>query len=298
MSSFTPFTVKRAIVIEGGYLASPWAVTVSRTIGDLDFMTLLKSDRGLAKALGLNLREKAPFKNSSVFHRIIEARDHVVDQLIISAQHDDDPMANQDQDDISTQQEVKNRLAKFNEASPPQVTSIKSDAFVTEDGERVPAHTMNVTTTPKRGVPVSLEVNAENLNWLAKAFKCSDDVWASPAKKQKQDNIDLDALPQLTPRCNYITVPGGRVAIAIYFRTSSGRHQRHQKRVPVPPGHADFEQFVRDTEAAVTRFYSDNHYGVDDWNDSDVVDGDDDNRDGEHASSNANGAEIVETTMP
>ena len=47
----TPFVVRRSLVIEGGWLQTPWAVD-SKSIGGSDFITLTMSDRMLASRWG------------------------------------------------------------------------------------------------------------------------------------------------------------------------------------------------------------------------------------------------------
>jgi hypothetical protein len=271
MPTFSPFSVHRGVVVEGGFLTAPWAVkTIS--IGDRDFITLYKCDRMLAKALGLNMSERAPFQTSSVFEHRAAARDRDVDKLIITAQKDDDPMAENDGDNDTMTS--TNRTVKFNDVAPPNFIPITFAAFVTENGERVDARSINIITTPKRCAAVSIEITPDSMGWLAKAFASTQDIFPSPSKKQKHaPNVSEHAcMPELTTRCRYTTTNTGRGGLVLYYRTATGESKRHVKTLQLAPSADGFTQHVHDTEAQCMQFFDANNYG--DGNDEDCVSGD------------------------
>ena len=55
-----PTTLRKATVIEGGYLKEPWVVPLKEVSGR-EFMCLAKQDRKLARWLGLDIAGRSPW---------------------------------------------------------------------------------------------------------------------------------------------------------------------------------------------------------------------------------------------
>ena len=91
----TPLVVKRALVVEGGWLQTPWVVD-SQPIDGVDFVALVGNDRSLAKALGMNMSDRSPLTQCSVFAHMAAIRDKQVDALVFARKLGSDPLGEVD----------------------------------------------------------------------------------------------------------------------------------------------------------------------------------------------------------
>ena len=122
-----PFTAKRALVIEGGALKSPWVLGCT-TLDGMDFAQLLMADRSLARAMGMNMSDRSPLQSCEVFGRMIKLRDAEVDSIMASDQVADDPMA-----DVSEAANIHvaslGRPQAFAKAKVPGFVGVSSEEF-------------------------------------------------------------------------------------------------------------------------------------------------------------------------
>ena len=255
-----PFAVRHTLVIEGGWLQSPWAVN-SKMIDGRDFITLVLGDRCLARALGMNMSERSPLAKCSIFSYMAEARDAKVDELIFAAKVSKDPMAEASASDqaAASRMPSRGRAVAFEEAEVPDTISIKMGAVVTPDGQRVEEHTLRVVTTPKRGASVTMEVTAENFEWLRMAAQVDWDIVARP-EKRSIDELDDTTLPERQPPLKYQKTPTGKLNIICnYFQ--DGAWKKHQKvlGVNINSDNSSLEAIVRSCESDVLAFYSSHH---------------------------------------
>ena len=254
----TPFVVRRSLVIEGGWLQSPWAVD-SKSIGGSDFVTLAMSDRMLAKSLGMNMSDRAPLGDSTIFSHMALLRDTKVDEISINTQVDKDPMSNASSSS-SAQPPVpsRGRAMAFAEAHVPDTISLKIAAFVTPDGERVEEHILRVVTTPKRRANVTMEATSENFGWLMMATQAEWHIGTKPEKRSIHE-VDESTLPELSHPCKY-SVQAGKVKVLCSYR-QQGVWKKHQRSVSVTAAgtNSSFEANVRGCEAEVLAFYNSNH---------------------------------------
>ena len=256
----TPFVVRRTLVVEGGWLQSPWVVD-SKVVDGGEFITLALTDRSLAKAMGMNMSERSPLAQCSVFSHMASARDAQVDSLIFAAKVDKDPMG--DGTSLAQAQQMapmpsRGRAMAFAEADIPDTISVKMASFVTPDGQRVEEHTLRVVTTPKRRANVTMEATAENFEWLLKAAQCD---WDSGVKPQRGiDDEEESMLPELAHPCKYQKTESGKLKIVCSYR-QHGVWKKHQKAVGVSiqGDNSSFESIIRSCEEEVLNFFRAHH---------------------------------------
>ena len=199
MMESTPFTVRQEVVVKivgGNMKHGPWLVHGCVEICGVPFITLRKSDRQLANALGMQMSDTAPFRGYDVFAHLAATRDKRVDGIIAECMAGDDPMA--DTTIVPSKDIGALRAKRFHECNIPHTVQLDLDEFVTEDGERVPGHKMDVVTTPKCGMSVTMAAIAENFDWLAKAVRVSN--WLAIKKRKCISR----GLPDLAEQLRYI----------------------------------------------------------------------------------------------
>ena len=254
-----PFAVRHTIVIEGGWLQSPWAVN-AKEIDGRDFITLVMGDRCLARALGMNMSDRSPLAKCSIFAHIADIRDAKVDELLFAAKANKDPMADATSSDqaASCRMPSRGRATAFEQAAIPGTIEIKVGGFVTPEGQRVEEHTLHVVTTPKRGASVTMEITAENFEWLLAAAQVDWDTAVKPDKRS--DELDESTLPHLEQPLKYQKTQNGKLQICCNYR-KQGVWRKHQKvvNVSINSDNSSLEAIVRTCESEVMMFYSSNH---------------------------------------
>lgn len=189
-----PFVVRQSLVIEGGWLQSPWAVD-SKSVGGSDFVTLSMTDRMLAKSLGMNMSDRSPLAECTIFSHMAMLRDASVDEIIFNTQVDKDPMANaRSSGSAQAPMLLRGRAMAFAAAAVPDTISLKIAPFVTPDGQRVEEHILQVVTTPKRRANVTMEATSENFSWLMMATQADWDIGTKPEKRSIHE-VDESTLP-------------------------------------------------------------------------------------------------------
>ena len=251
----TPFVVKRALVVEGGWLQTPWVVD-SKIVDGVEYITLSSSDRSLAKALGMNMSERSPLAQCSVFSHMAEARDAQVDSLLFAAKKENDPMGDECEPS-GNPMPSRGRALAFQEASLPKTVVLKMASFVTADGQRVEEHSLKVVTTPKRRTKVTMEANAENLEWLLKASQAGWDLKGTEGEKRGINEEEVSHLPVLSHPCKYQKTPGGKLKIVCSYR-EQGTWKKKEKVVGVLL-ESSMEGIIRMCEAEVVEFYHKHH---------------------------------------
>lgn len=208
----------------------------------------------------MNMSERSPLSKCAVFSYMAEVRDAKVDEIIFTTKVDKDPMGNASSSgQAPTRMPSRGRALAFENAKVPNTISIKMAAFVTPDGQRVEEHTLRVVTTPKRGANVTMEVTAENFEWLMLAVQVDWEIEAKP-EKRPIDEVDEDTLPELQAPLKYEKAPCGKVKIFCRYR-HQGVWKKHQKAlsVNIKSDNSTLEAIVRTCEAEVLAFYNENH---------------------------------------
>ena len=161
-----PFRFTRSISIEGGWLKKP-LVLPTTTIDDHDYVTVSRTNRDLAKVLGLDLNCCNPFAKTGLFIEIAKMRDEAVDNMILEHEKSNDPM---NDGDATCSVPVRGRPAKVMAANVPQSIQLTYPAIIADNGERIDAYNVHVLTTPRRGSAVTLKLTESVLDWIVKAI--------------------------------------------------------------------------------------------------------------------------------
>ena len=254
-----PFTAKRALVIEGGALKSPWVLHCT-TIDGLDFAQLTMQDRSLARAMGMNMSARAPLQACEVFGHMIKLRDAKVDSLIQSSQVADDPMADV-QEGSTIHVPSLGRPQAFARAGVPGFVDVVFDEFVTPEGVRIDSHAMKMVTTPKRGAALTIEAAPANFEWLRWACQVQWGSQRTGTKRQLKRTHTLDELPELEWPLKYGRDSTNGVVIMCHYRSEAGKFIRHQKRLDVSfkDDEVIMERMVRQCADAVLAFHKANN---------------------------------------
>ena len=254
-----PFTAKRALVIEGGGLKQPWVLDCN-VVDGIDYVNLQMTDRSLAKAMGMKMSDRSPLQGCDIFAHMIKMRDAKVDAIIGANRVADDPMA-----DVSASSSVPvlsaGRPQVFATAKVPASIDVSFDAFVTPEGHRIEEHTLKIITTPKRGLPVTVEALPANFEWLRMACQVK---WEEQPKKKKRvlrRTLSIDELPPLDWPLQYWKDPtSGATCIICYYRGEDGKYRTHRKKLEMP-GEEDgniTERLIKHCAASVLAFFESN----------------------------------------
>lgn len=251
-----PFSVRQAVIVEGGWITRPW-VPQLREVDGRCFLAMSNNDRDLARAMGMNMNERAPLSSQSLFAYLEKMRDDAVDALIRQRDQILDPLA--DSPDVSSPMKLPGagRRQTFDTAAIPQLIDIALPAFVCDDGEQVAARSMAVIATPKRKVLVMIEATAGNLDWCRNAITVD---WEMPNKKRvRHSHEEFPALlhahvckykrlaNKLYVQCRYTKSAGG-----------SGLHTKLAVDLSAVEDRNDIKVLIRLCETAVLAFCEDN----------------------------------------
>ena len=175
-----PIVIKRdCIVVEGGYLQTPWVVDVKHE-GTGMFYGLHHADRKLARCLGLPCDGRAPFKGTTLFQYLAKLRNAKVDELIITHKLQADPMADKQSLQHAGHVSIKNREKECERVSIPKVVCIALPAFTTSDGSYVAGVSANVFSSHRIDHGVTIELAASSLDWICQAIHASWDCHSGP----------------------------------------------------------------------------------------------------------------------
>ena len=193
-SVIEPFRIsEKVIVVEGGWLNSPWCPElISIPEQTKAFFALKRGDRGLAKALGFDMSSTNPLEDVDVFNHLSKLRDEAVDKLIRIAQANGDPMSENLMAPI-----VRGREKAFNDARIGDVVRVVVEPFKTEKGVQVEAMPVVMQTTSRRGAIPCVEMDETFLDWLASAARAT---WGrkrpAPSSSLAGYGFELPVLPE------------------------------------------------------------------------------------------------------
>ena len=267
----SPFTTKRALVIEGGFLKKPWAVPCTEVEGVGTFIALAKTDRQLASSVGLKFEYPVTW-NCGVLSRMAEVRDKKVDALIHAAKFAADPMALADGGDTDAHIASRGRMAQFGTTRVEQVISITMPPFTTDDGEQIAQHTMKVFSTPKRGNMVTMEACVSNFDWLLKACQTTWELDNAGEPRK----VEPDDLPTLPEPLYYKIGKQGDISIVCWYWTRANKKRRVQRAIGECPGNEFTEAIVKKLSNEILEVVEQRWDGgaVDDAGDDDAAVGD------------------------
>ena len=194
------FTIRTNVtVVESGSMKTCWVVEPMFVDGAM-FLELHKSDRGLARALGLCLSDRCPFRNTTLFEHIAMLRNEAVTKFMVDFQLASDPMADDAARNVKVNMVNRSRDRSFQQAKVPQVIEIDLEGFQHVMGGTttdVPARSVKVLATSRVDKSISVELNACTLDWLCKAIYVP---WRVPGpvptlKRKWYDDLTLPDLP-------------------------------------------------------------------------------------------------------
>jgi hypothetical protein len=248
-----PFVVRHMqTVVEGGYLQTPW-VPELRGVQGMHFVVLNKGDRGLAKSMGFVMKDRAPMRSTTLLEHLCKMRDEAVDCYIMEYQATDDPHADASATE-SRKVPSRGREKAFDTAKVPEVLRITTPPFTCNDGSRVEARELNVISTPKRGVSVSVELVESTLEWLTKAIHVT---WE--CKKRAREAPDM---PRIEEPLRWRKRGNSYSIVCDYFDASERAWKSHQETIKSIVDADAFTAMMRATEAFALAFYT-KHHGED-----------------------------------
>ena len=221
----TKFTFKRSLVaVEADHMSEPWLVQVKKQrvmVFDLEFVEISMQDRRLARALGLDCTRRSPFEQTTLLNHIAKLRNELVDELIMKAKARDDPLADDDDNQLAL---TKDRAKAFADAGLPQVVEIMVPGFTNIAGDQFEPRTLKVYPTPRRDGMITIEFSEDNLQWLSEAIHMEWDINGAPWVRLNapQSEADLPAL-QFPEVCKYKhRVANQSYQIVAWYRLQSG----------------------------------------------------------------------------
>ena len=157
MTCVTPAIHRGMVVIEGGFLRSPWPVRTEEVDG-VSFVALSRQDRKLASFLGYDLACRAPLVSLGLLDTLVRLRNETVDSAM-SALASADPL--QDNGADSPPKAPRGELADFT----PRVVEI---SVVLGDDDPIG---MKVLSTSSKKAVLSVELCDATLAVLLKGAK-------------------------------------------------------------------------------------------------------------------------------
>ena len=221
------YDIRTRLVITGGNLGKrSWVPDVVDVGGCQGFFTLSKEDRSLGAALGYCRSMPRPMENASFITYIAKLRDDAVDKLILQAMKKADPMG--DTDAVGPQRITKSREKAFQHAEIPEVIHVLVGPLVDPHGTRLPEITIEVVSTPRRGVNPMVKLSVELLNWMA-AVKDMELEVPMPVYKVTShwDDMELPSLPSPLKYRKRLS------ALSVYcdYVDKDGRQKTHQETI-------------------------------------------------------------------
>ena len=199
MESPKPFTIQRALVLQGGCLKKSLQLACE-SVDNHDFIKLNKSDIQLARALGQKAKgNRSPFTYCDIFWHTQRLRNDAVDVFIRDKMHSDDPMADSDTSLVMPSAEISstNRGCLFQQCRVPQIIAVTFPALTTPEGKTPDETTIKMTTTPNKKISPSMQATAANMEWSRHACKYT---WKNQVGHQKKRKHEIaDVLPVELP---------------------------------------------------------------------------------------------------
>ena len=227
MSTVQTFSIKHGVTIvetewPGYSKGAPWIPDVRRVEGHASsFLMLNKSDRGLCRAMGMDMNKNNPMTRAGeLFNHLGRLRDAAIDEYINRSQIQADPMG--ETSSASKIMIAKGREKLFVDTNVPPTLPITIAAFIATDGARIPSKTFEIQTVPRRGVNPCIEFNVETLAWMARAIH---EKWPVP----KRPTRGMAGLPDLEPPLKWRR-RGNTLSIFITHRRD-GKKTTHQQTV-------------------------------------------------------------------
>ena len=219
MSCPLPITMRTGVIMEGGYLPHPWGVCSSMVteVEGLTFFTIKKQDRGFASMLGLDLTQRAPWKDNTMIPHLVQLRNEAVDWFMQDAHLDDaDPLA----DRTSGRRVVLKQPRRILMENVPRIVQIN----IRQVG-KAPRHSMQVLSAAKRSDALAFEFTKENMEWLLIAVHEEVPGVCRPSKTMR--GAVSDAAPNV-----FMRQVANRMVLYCRYRDADMRERTASRTVP------------------------------------------------------------------
>ena len=231
MGEPSPFTIRKMLVLEGGYGKTKSMQLACETCDGIDLIKLCARNRNLAVAMGQKTTKDHYWKNCDIMQHMRDMRNEAVDRFIKQNIHSSDPFA----DCPVTEVEITaaNRARLFADTKVPQIVDVVFPSFTTPEGKRVEATTIKMLSTPKKPIAPSMECTSENLSWFLYACKHSwihpgHDTQAVSKKRQCEDLEEEFGIPKPARMLHF---EANKVILGVPYKNPSGEWMRRQEKI-------------------------------------------------------------------
>ena len=203
----------------------PFSINCSVVAFEGGFISLSMNDRGLGRALGLDMKKKSPFAGTTCIQHLAKLRSKKIDELIFKQQLKDDP---QDDTNASSAKIDTDRVKAFEAANIPKTIEIHVASFTATDECVVPQRLVKVLAAPRRDALLWMQLTEDNLAWLRKAIRAKWGVEGAPLLRT---NRKISEYPKLSRPdiMRYKCTRDSKVAIRCSYRTHQGELKYHQR---------------------------------------------------------------------
>ena len=153
-----------AVVITGGCLGAQQWVCKPTVVNHMNFLLLDKKSRSLARAMGLNIKERNPWRSHDAIAFIIKKRDNAIDQQVAIKLHSDDPLADDKASsnalgNISQRRAGELRQQALHGTGIPDMLLIDVPPLQTHNGGTIDAFTATVLKPTRRGAKLYVRLD-------------------------------------------------------------------------------------------------------------------------------------------
>ena len=203
----------------------PFSINCSVVAFEGGFIPLSMNDRGLARALELDMNRRSPFAGTTCIQHLAKLRNEKIDELISKHLLKDDRY---DDTNASRAKIDKDRVIAFEAANIPKTIEIHVGSFIATDECLVPQRLVKVLSAPRRDALLWMQLTEGNLAWLRKAIRAKWGVEGAPLLKT---NRNISEYPKLSRPdiMRYKRTRDSEVAIRCFFRTLQGELKYHQR---------------------------------------------------------------------
>ena len=237
----SPVVVESGIIIRGGSLKKKtWVPENVVYILDKPFLSLSKSDREMARFLGLDVNVRSPWNENCWPEYLCKLRKDAMDNWIVTASREHcDPLTDEGAPSKRPRKDLMHHV--------PAVINITIDVHENR------SHTMAVASAWHGHAKILFELTTENLTFLSEVVKTPSPM---PSAKTKRFGVCPDvSTPNVRWRedtstlvCSYIDVDGAR--------------RKHTQKVPHCDDVAAHHAMMLERARQMEEFFREHHHGA------------------------------------